>query len=143
VAVAERVRRARESLPEGFRVGVNIGKNKDTSLEEAASDYAEAIKPFEGLADYVVVNVSSPNTPGLRSLQTTESLKPILAAVLEVTNRWIKPPPVLLKLAPELDPSELREILNMGETLGAGGWVLTNTLGGTRSLRGGGTLKGG
>lgn len=143
VVVSKRLARARAHLPETFRVGVNIGKNKDTSAENAASDYVAAIREFKGLADYVVINVSSPNTPGLRALQTVEALKPIAGGVLEEVASWAgKMPPVLLKLAPELfsdaGADEVQRILSEGEAWGIRGWVLTNTLGGKhRELPGG------
>lgn len=129
--VSARLRKIRPSLPDAFRVGVNVGKNKDTSLEDAARDYADAVRAFEGLSDYVVINVSSPNTPGLRSLQALEALKPIIGAVEEVIGAWVKRPPLLLKLAPEVRGEELGEILSGAERMGVNGWILTNTLGGT------------
>ncbi|MGK5089148.1 quinone-dependent dihydroorotate dehydrogenase [Bdellovibrionota bacterium FG-2] len=137
---ARRLAQLRErGLPQGFRVGVNVGKNKDTPLERAFEDYAAAIKPFDGLADYIVVNVSSPNTPGLRSLQTQETLAQIMSAVLEVKSGWKKVPPTFLKLAPELEGPELADIIH---SVAADGWILTNTLGGTLS-RGGQKVQGG
>jgi dihydroorotate dehydrogenase len=131
--VSERLAEARERLPLGFRVGVNLGKNKDTSNEDASKDYARAAQAFEGLADYLVINVSSPNTPGLRSLQTVEALHPIFDAVSRVVLKWKKSPPVLLKLAPEVRGEELKAIIEAGEGWGVSGWVLTNTLAGTGS----------
>lgn len=128
--VSQRVAHAKPKLPKSFRVGVNIGKNKETDLDQAHLDYAQAIRPFEGLADYVVVNVSSPNTPGLRSLQTVESLKPIINAVKEVIERWNHSPPLLLKLAPELEGEPLKTLISEMESLGVSGWILTNTLAG-------------
>jgi dihydroorotate dehydrogenase len=80
--VAERVRHARAKLPPGFVVGVNLGKNKDTPEENAASDYEAAAREFEGLADYLVLNVSSPNTPGLRGLQDSDKLRPIESGIV-------------------------------------------------------------
>jgi dihydroorotate dehydrogenase len=142
VSVAERLALTRKHLPDGFRVGVNIGKNKDTSAEDAAKDFASAIVPFQDLADYVVINVSSPNTPGLRALQTAAALLPIVASVKEKISRWQSTPPLLLKLAPELGQSlgkeALAELFAACENAGINGWVLTNTLGGTfRDLPGG------
>ena len=130
--VSARLRRIRESgcLPDRFRVGANIGKNKDTSNEDSARDYELAARAFEGLADYMVINVSSPNTPGLRSLQTLESLKPIIDAVQRVIGTWTRRPPLLLKLAPEIAGESLTSLLAGLEPLGIDGWVLTNTLGG-------------
>ncbi|MCM2277040.1 MAG: quinone-dependent dihydroorotate dehydrogenase [Oligoflexia bacterium] len=141
-AVAARLERARTRLPGDFRVGVNLGKNKDTALDDAAADYARAAAPFEGLADYLVVNVSSPNTPGLRSLQSARALLPIVAAIGEVISGWTRRPPLLLKLAPELEGVALRELIEEVERAGIDGFVLTNTLGGSfrsngRELEGG------
>lgn len=128
--VSKRLAQSKPLLPSEFRVGVNIGKNKDTPLEESASDYVKAAIPFEGLADYMVVNVSSPNTPGLRSLQTVEALKPILEGVQGVISSWDRRPPLLLKLAPEVSGEELNSLIQNIEKLGIDGWVLTNTLSG-------------
>lgn len=141
--IASRLAQSRLKLPEQFRVGVNIGKNKDTPLERAADDYLKAIQPFRDLADYVVVNVSSPNTPGLRSLQTVEALTPIVESVAGELSRWSKTPPLLLKLAPELRGEALKELISAFETgKGVAGWVLTNTLAGEIETKSG-TLTGG
>jgi len=126
--VSERVRKMRENLPENFRVGVNIGKNKDTSSENAHEDYGQAAKAFENVADFLVINVSSPNTPGLRDLQALEPLKKIVERVLAETKRWTSKTPVLLKLAPEIEPEDLERTLREGDRWGIEGWVLTNTL---------------
>jgi dihydroorotate dehydrogenase len=142
--VAERIARARPTLPSDFRVGVNVGKNKDTEAAAAASDFARATEFFDGLADYIVVNVSSPNTPGLRDLQTEDALKRILGAVLDVISKWKARPPVLLKLAPELQNEVLIELIHALERFGGvSGWVLTNTLGGKFALSSRVTLQGG
>ncbi len=129
-AAARRLAEARPHLPEGFRVGANVGKNKDTALDEAWRDYRDASRAFRDLADYLVVNVSSPNTPGLRALQTVEALRPIVQETLQEAAAWRKAPPVLLKLAPELDGDALGEVLREAEVWGVAGWVLTNTLAG-------------
>ncbi len=129
--VSERLAKIKPTLPTAFRVGVNVGKNKETSNEEAARDYAHAAKAFEGLADYLVINVSSPNTPGLRALQTAEALKPIVGSVLEGISGWKHVPPLLLKLAPEVRGDALTELIRAAEGWGIQGWVLTNTLAGT------------
>jgi dihydroorotate dehydrogenase len=126
--VSKRLESSRKKLPSLFRVGVNIGKNKETALDEAAGDYARAIERFNGLADYVVINVSSPNTAGLRSLQTVGSLDPIMEAVEKVISKWSTRPPLLLKLAPELDEVELSKLVDASKQWNLQGWVLTNTL---------------
>jgi dihydroorotate dehydrogenase len=127
--VSKRVREARFSgaLPVHFRIGLNIGKNKATPDSDAHLDYAEALKPFQNLVDYVVVNLSSPNTPGLRALQAAEPLQKILKAVYEVLGDWSIRPPVLVKLAPELSDEHLEGILQAAEVSGASGFVLSNT----------------
>ncbi len=140
--VSQRLARIRPDLPHDFRVGVNIGKNKDTPLDRAPEDYRKAIEPFRDLADYVVVNVSSPNTPGLRSLQTVEMLTPIVAEVRAELVKWTHEPPLLLKLAPELRRNELKELVEALERQKIAGWVLTNTLGGELETRAG-KLSGG
>ncbi|OFZ19250.1 MAG: dihydroorotate dehydrogenase (quinone) [Bdellovibrionales bacterium GWB1_55_8] len=127
--IAGNLKLARAELPSFFRVGVNVGKNRDTPAEQAADDYAKAAKAFVGLADFFVINVSSPNTPGLRLLQTEDALKAILSSVLEATAS--APAPVLVKLAPELGGEDLQRALVAGDAAGASGWVLTNTLAGS------------
>lgn len=134
--VADNLGEVRQSLPEDFRIGVNIGKNKDTPLDEASRDYALAVTAFNGLADYLVINVSSPNTPGLRSLQTVEGIKPIVGSVQEVIGSWRTTPPLLLKIAPEIRAGDLVELIQGVEPLGIDGWVLTNTLSGTIQRKG-------
>jgi dihydroorotate dehydrogenase len=129
--VAANIAESRDQLPLNFRVGINIGKNKDTSVENAKEDYLKAARPFEGLSDYLVINVSSPNTPGLRSLQTVDSLRPIIGEVVNLIAGWKKRPPLLLKLAPELASEELTRLIQVLEPEGIDGWVLTNTLGGS------------
>ena len=127
---AQRLAIARPKLPDGFRIGVNLGKNKDTPNEHAARDYGLAAAPFEGLADYLVINISSPNTPGLRALQTLEAVKPILETVQDAIRGWKFRPPIFLKLAPEVIGAALMEFVGAAESSGVEGWVLTNTLGG-------------
>jgi dihydroorotate dehydrogenase len=103
-------------------IGVNIGKTKVTPPEGAAADYAESARLLGPLAAYLVVNVSSPNTPGLRDLQSVESLRPILAAVLAETST-----PVLVKIAPDLADGDIDDIADLAVELGLAGIVATNT----------------
>ena len=103
-------------------IGVNIGKSKITPPEHAADDYAESARLLGPLAAYLVVNVSSPNTPGLRDLQSVESLRPILAAVLAETST-----PVLVKIAPDLADGDIDDIADLALELGLAGIVATNT----------------
>lgn len=104
-------------------VGVNVGKSKVTPLEEAHDDYATSVRRLAGLADWFTVNVSSPNTPGLRELQGREHLARILGAVLAEAGDT----PVLLKLAPDLEDDALADAVNLAVDSGAAGIVATNT----------------
>lgn len=120
-AAAERLRaRDRRSA---LRVGVNIGKNKVVPLGEAPESYQRAARTLAPLADYLAVNVSSPNTPGLRSLQHVETLQPLLSGIREVAGRT----PVLVKIAPDMSDDELVAILAMAAELGLAGIIVTNT----------------
>jgi dihydroorotate dehydrogenase len=104
-------------------IGVNIGKSKVTEPSAAAADYRFSAKLLAPLADYLAVNVSSPNTPGLRDLQQVESLLPILEAVMEEAGAV----PVLVKLAPDLSNEDLLEILSLVRDLGLAGVIAANT----------------
>jgi dihydroorotate dehydrogenase len=103
-------------------IGVNIGKTKVTPAEHAVADYAESAVLVGPLAAFLVVNVSSPNTPGLRDLQAVASLRPILAAVRAQTTT-----PVLVKIAPDLSDPDIDEIADLAVELGLDGIVATNT----------------
>lgn len=104
-------------------IGVNIGKSKITALEDAVSDYAYSTKVLAPVADYIAVNVSSPNTPGLRSLQSIDALEPILLGVLEHSASK----PVLVKIAPDLSDQEVIAVANLAKKLGLAGVIATNT----------------
>jgi dihydroorotate dehydrogenase len=103
-------------------IGVNIGKTKVTPPEGAADDYAESARLVGPLAAFLVVNVSSPNTPGLRDLQAVSALRPILSAVKAATST-----PVLVKIAPDLSDDDVDEIADLAVELGLAGIVATNT----------------
>ena len=103
-------------------IGVNIGKTKATPPEDAADDYRASARLVGPLATYLVVNVSSPNTPGLRDLQAVESLRGILSAVLAETST-----PVLVKIAPDLADSDIDDIADLAVELGLAGIVANNT----------------
>ncbi|NJR69542.1 MAG: quinone-dependent dihydroorotate dehydrogenase [Synechococcales cyanobacterium CRU_2_2] len=107
-----------------FPLGINLGKSKITPLEVAAPDYAASFELLKNLGDYFVVNVSSPNTPGLRSLQATEQLKPILDA-LQAANDTQKP--ILVKISPDLAESELAAVVDWALEDGLAGIIATNT----------------
>ena len=114
---------ARDDWP-GHPIGINLGKSKITPLEEAAEDYAFTFCALQELADFFVVNVSSPNTPNLRQLQDKSALAEILAALQEANddNR-----PILVKVAPDLGFDALDEILELVEPHNLAGIVATNT----------------
>ena len=107
-----------------FPLGINLGKSKVTPLEQAAADYLESFKLLKDWGDYFVVNVSSPNTPGLRSLQDAAGLSTILE-ILQQENRGIKP--ILVKIAPDLESKDLASILDLAKTYQLAGIIATNT----------------
>lgn len=117
-ALAVRLARRRPDIP----IGVNIGKTKVTPPGRAVEDYRLSARLLGPLASYLVVNVSSPNTPGLRDLQAVALLRPILAAVLAETSTS-----VLVKIAPDLPDSDVDEIADLAVELGLAGIVATNT----------------
>lgn len=120
---------ARLRRPHRTIVGVNIGKTKAVSEEEAIGDYVASAKRIGPHADYVVVNVSSPNTPGLRDLQATEKLRPLLEAVREALNE-VSPTrrvPLLVKIAPDLADDDVDAVAEMALDLALDGIIATNT----------------
>ncbi len=126
--VADRLRRRRRGE---VVIGVNIGKQKTTSLDDAADDYEELVDVFAPLADYLTVNISSPNTPGLRRLQERDFLSRLLGRVAarrdEVVARIGSPVPVLVKLAPDLDDDQLLTAVDVVVEAGMDGIIATNT----------------
>ncbi|WP_136519741.1 MULTISPECIES: quinone-dependent dihydroorotate dehydrogenase [Cellulomonas] len=131
--VAQRLRRLR-ATPAGRRlvVGVNIGKTKVTPPELAAADYATSAGRLAPYADYLVVNVSSPNTPGLRDLQAVDALRPVLeatrvAADEATTAAGRAPVPVLVKIAPDLSDEDVDAVADLVAELGLDGVVAVNT----------------
>ena len=113
----------------GLVVGVNLGKNKTTSPEDAAADYAYSARVLAPYADYLVVNVSSPNTPGLRDLQSVETLRPILAATREAALHAVpeRRVPLLVKIAPDLADQDVDAVADLALELGLDGIVAANT----------------
>jgi dihydroorotate dehydrogenase len=110
-------------------VGVNIGKTKVVPEEEATGDYVTSTERLAAHADYLVVNVSSPNTPGLRNLQATESLRPLLTAVREAADRTVtdRRVPLLVKIAPDLADEDVDAVADLALELGLDGIIATNT----------------
>lgn len=108
-------------------IGGNIGKNKLTPNEDALTDYIKAFNELFDCVDYFVVNVSSPNTPGLRELQEKEPLKKILNSLQEVNNQKIVPKPILLKIAPDLTNEQLDDIVEIITETKLAGIIATNT----------------
>jgi len=109
----------------GIPVGLNIGKSKITPIEEAAGDYLYSFRLLHEFADYMVLNVSSPNTPGLRSLHEQDALGQLLC-VIQGENQ-ITGKPVLLKIAPDLSSSDLEQVIATSEEHGIAGIIATNT----------------
>lgn len=108
-------------------LGVNIGKNKNTLLEDAYLDYAHLIKEFAPLADYLTINISSPNTPGLRKLQTKTYLNDLLKHLNNTRNEQDKSTPLLVKLSPDLADADLDDALDAILTNQIDGVIATNT----------------
>ncbi len=109
----------------GKIVGVNIGANKDS--EDFVADYVEGVKTFSPLADYLTVNISSPNTPGLRNLQADEALKRLLGAITETRAAQPRQTPILLKIAPDLDENQMDAIARVVLESGIDGVIVSNT----------------
>lgn len=126
--LAARLRKRRPPCP----LGLNLGKSKVVALEDATDDYLASLRALAPLADYIVVNVSSPNTPGLRDLQGEAQLAPLLAA-LQSENRRIAaaanrtPPPLLVKLAPDLSDDGLAALVAVAQRHEVAGLIATNT----------------
>jgi dihydroorotate dehydrogenase len=108
-------------------IGGNIGKNKVTPNEEATSDYVYCFEQLYEVVDYFVVNVSSPNTPGLRALQEKEPLTQLLQTLQQKNITKVKPKPILLKIAPDLTNEQLDDIIEIVKNSGIGGVIATNT----------------
>ena len=126
--IAERLHDLRESaLAPSIPIGLNLGKSKVTPLEEAATDYLYSFRRLAPVADYVVLNVSSPNTPGLRTLQEHEALVGLLRIITNANAELASAKPLLLKIAPDLSEEALAEIAAACEKFGLAGIIATNT----------------
>ena len=122
-AVAKRLEKLRSSSGRLPIIGVNIGKSKVVELVDAANDYRTSARLLAPWSDYLAVNVSSPNTPGLRDLQSVSALRPILEAVLEESMGK----PVLVKIAPDLADEDILDIAKLTKELKLAGVIATNT----------------
>lgn len=122
-AAVERIRKRKSNII----IGGNIGRNKDTSNEKALEDYAYCFQALYNYVDYFVVNVSSPNTPGLRELQEKEPLKKLLSYVKGLSSAQTKVKPVLLKIAPDLNDDQLQDIVEILKETKMDGVIATNT----------------
>ncbi|KHL04580.1 quinone-dependent dihydroorotate dehydrogenase [Sinomonas humi] len=139
-AVAPRIAAARRALEQRYGaqrpiIGINIGKTKVVPLEQAVEDYRTSARTLAPHADYLVVNVSSPNTPGLRLLQSVETLRPLLEAVREESlasaQRHV---PLLVKIAPDLADGDIDDVARLALDLGLDGIIATNTTIGREGL---------
>ena len=116
----EKLRSSKQKLP---IIGINIGKSRVVDVKDAVADYEKSAALLAPYADYIAVNVSSPNTPGLRSLQEVASLRPILQAVIAKSLGK----PVLVKIAPDLADEDIIEVANLAKELNLAGVIGTNT----------------
>ena len=121
-AAVARLNRIR-SQPRRPILGINIGKSRATAVDDATEDYLQSTRLLAPLADYLVVNVSSPNTPGLRGLQEIDRLAPLLTAVKDAASGT----PLLVKIAPDLSDDEVVRVARLAVQLGLDGIVATNT----------------
>lgn len=122
-AIAKRLKKRNSRI----LIGGNIGKNKNTSNEKAVEDYEKAFWALKGVVDYFVVNVSSPNTPGLRRLQEKEPLLELLTLLQKLNNAQSARKPLLLKIAPDLTSEQLDDIIDIVKQTQLDGLIATNT----------------
>lgn len=123
-AMAARLAQEKQNLAWSIPIGINLGKSKITPLEAAAEDYLNSFRLLKELGDYFVVNVSSPNTPGLRSLQDASMLGAILD-LLQQENHLQKP--IFVKIAPDLEWEAIADIISLAKTYQLAGIIATNT----------------
>jgi len=120
--MAKIANRAKKIYPFATPLGANIGKNKITSKDDALSDYKILMETFKDLSDYMVINISSPNTPGLRDLQNEQFIKELFVLAKSISDK-----PVLLKIAPDLEVKDALNICKVAIDSGASGIIATNT----------------
>jgi dihydroorotate dehydrogenase len=114
--------RLQKRYPYSTPIGINIGKNKITSEKDALSDYTKLIRELHELGDYIVINISSPNTPGLRDLQNEEFITSLFYEAKELTDK-----PILLKIAPDMSTQQAVDLTSLAVEKGADGIIATNT----------------
>ena len=126
-AIARRLNELRQSgrWPANCRIGINIGKSKAAPLTEATEDYLYSFRALREFADYLVLNVSSPNTPGLRELQSPDALTELLAAIGQ--ENFVNRKPIVVKIAPDLVPDQLDQIISVCENNQVAAIIATNT----------------
>jgi dihydroorotate dehydrogenase len=139
-ALADRLAAAgvsRGNLAVGIPVGISIGKSKTVPLAEAAEDYLASLRTVSRYADYLAINVSSPNTPGLRSLQDAGTLANLISALVNEAWRLANgalPVPIFVKVAPDLTEAALEEVIQVCAEAGAEGLIATNTTSGRHGI---------
>lgn len=131
-AIAERLSKAPKPSKRKIPLGINLGKSKAVPTDEAIQDYINSFKLLADYADYITINVSSPNTPGLRKLQNKEAIDALLGSIQsanqERANKLDKPPlPLLLKISPDLNFKAIDDILEAVDTHAISGVIATNT----------------
>ena len=115
-------KRVKKIYPYATPLGANIGKNKNTTQEEAINDYRKLIETFKDLSDYLVINISSPNTPGLRDLQNEKFIQELFVMAKNLSEK-----PILLKIAPDLETKDAIDLCSTALKYGADGIIATNT----------------
>ncbi len=134
-AISSSPKRSLPAARNDVMIGLNLGKNKDTPLEEAASDYIKLMRILAPLADYLAINISSPNTVGLRRLQGREMLEALLGQIRLERETWDMKLPILVKIAPDLTDDELDDAIGVILDKGMDGVIATNTTLARQGLR--------
>ncbi|MCY4297755.1 MAG: quinone-dependent dihydroorotate dehydrogenase [Flavobacteriaceae bacterium] len=123
--ISQRIKKAKNKT--NIILGVNIGKNKSTSIENSASDYLICFKKMAPIADYIAINVSSPNTPELRSLQEKKHLRELVHPLMKENQKLSEPIPLLLKISPDLSFSQIDDVIQTVEECHLSGIIAVNT----------------
>ena len=114
-----------KKLAQSCPLGANIGKNKET--EDSVSDYILGVRALSNVADYITVNVSSPNTPGLRDLQVKPNLEKLVGSVMNEREGSYGKPPIFLKIAPDLSEQDIHDVAEVAKDMQIDGLIATNT----------------